>query len=109
MEHQIEADNAFYFTTLSLLVMNYQRWRGSRLTFLGRLLVAAHCRAKQSASKGESKEKQVLDYSVYKPALVFFALVNGIYDIILKVKCWVIRCRALVLIVMFVFFIECTD
>jgi len=51
-------------------------------------LVSAHCRAQQqhASTKGEQRlDKQVLDYSAYKPALVFFALVNGMYNTVLKV------------------------
>jgi len=86
VENQIESESAFYFTTLALLVLNWKRWKTTRLTFLGRLLVAAHCRAQQQHKDDQQhEEKQALDYSVYKPALIFFAIVNGIYDIILKV------------------------
>jgi len=85
VENQIESESAFYFTTLALLVLNWKRWKTTRLTFLGRLLVAAHCRAQQQHKDDQQhEEKQALDYSVYKPALIFFAIVNGIYDIILK-------------------------
>ena len=73
-------------------MLNWKRWKTTRLTFLGRLLVAAHCRAQQQQQQQQQQhkddqheEKQVLDYSAYKPALIFFAIVNGIYDIIFKV------------------------
>ena len=86
MECQLDADNAFYYTTLALLVQSCPHWKNSRLIYLGRLLVAAHCRAHlQKGGEHHRNDKQVLDYSVYKPALVFFALVNGIYEIVLKV------------------------
>lgn len=85
MENQIEAENAFYYTTLALLVLNRQRWNANRLVFLERLLVTAHCRAQQPKGAEQRQEKQVLDYSVYKPALVFFAIVNGVFNIVLKV------------------------
>lgn len=85
MENHIEADSAFYYTTLALVVQSCQRWNVTRLTYLGRLLVTAHCRAQQKGVD-QRQEKQILEYSVYKPALVFFAIVNGIYNIVLKVN-----------------------
>ena len=85
VENHVEAESSFYYTTLALLVQSCQRWNTNRLTYLGRLLVTAHCRAQQSKGSDQRHEKQILDYSVYKPALVFFALVNGIYNIVLKV------------------------
>lgn len=87
VENTIEAESPFYFATLALLVQSTQRWNANRLTYLGRLLVAAHCRHQQLSKPGDQRyEKKVLDYSVYKPALVFFALINGIYNIVLKVR-----------------------
>jgi E3 ubiquitin-protein ligase UBR4 len=86
VENHVESDSAFYYTTLALLVQSCQRWNTNRLTFLGRLLVTAHCRVQQPKANDQRHEKQILDYSVYKPALVFFAIVNGIYNIVLKVR-----------------------
>ena len=86
VENQIESDSAFYFTTLGLLVQSCQRWNASRLTYLGRLLVTAHCRAQLTKGSDQRQEKQIFEYSVYKPALVFFAIINGIYNIVLKVS-----------------------
>ena len=83
VENNIESDSAFYHTTLALLVQSCQRWNTSRLIYLGRLLVTAHCRAQKGSD--QRQEKQILEYSAYKPALVFFAIVNGIYNIVLKV------------------------
>ena len=85
MENHVEAESSFYYTALALLVQSCLRWNTNRLTYLGRLLVTAHCRAQQSKGSDQRHEKQILDYSVYKPALVFFAIVNGIYNIVLKV------------------------
>lgn len=85
VESHIEADSAFYFTTLALVVQSCQRWNSSRLVYLGRLLVTAHCRAQQKTNE-QRQEKEILDYSVYKPALVFFAIINGVYNMVLKVE-----------------------
>ena len=87
VENQVESESPFYYTTLALLVQSWQRWKSTRLIHLERLLVAAHCRIHLHKG-GETlrKDKQVLEYAAYKPALVFFALVNGIYEIVLKVN-----------------------
>ncbi len=78
VENNIESDSVFYHTTLALLVQSCQRWNTSRLIYLGRLLVP-------KKGSDQRQEKQILEYSVYKPALVSFAIVNGIYNIVLKV------------------------
>ena len=86
MENHTESDSAFYFTTFELLVERCQRWNASCLTYLGWLLVTAHGRAQLTKGSDQRQEKQIFEYSVYKPALVFFAITNGIYSIVLKVS-----------------------
>ena len=86
LESCYEADGPFYQCTLSLLLMTPSRWNIFRLTHLRRLLILAHQRyiSPSSATKTLS-DATVKDYSVYKSVLIFFGLVDCIYNNFFKV------------------------
>ncbi|XP_043276539.1 protein purity of essence isoform X5 [Venturia canescens] len=76
-----EADGPFYQCTLSLLLLTPAQWSQLRLAHLRRLIVLAHQRyVSPSASSKTLTDVTVKDYSVYKSALVFFGLIDCIYQ-----------------------------
>lgn len=89
IENAYEAEGPLYMTALSLLLVSPARWSELRVTFLRRLMVMAHARhVAPSAPTGPSPrlpDLTVKDYSVYKSALIYFALIDGIYSNFFKV------------------------
>jgi hypothetical protein len=84
-----EADGAFYYTVLALLLLDKPAWRANRRKLLQRLLITAHCRslnlntAHLSAADVDITPKP---YATYKYAFVFFGLVNCFYEVMFKVS-----------------------
>eukprot|EP00795_Rhopilema_esculentum_P010770 gene10770-19561_t len=81
-----EADGPLFVTTLSLLTMPLATWKEKRLTFLRRLLILAHARSiSQAPLKKWPDDDAVKDFSVYKPALIFYEMTNQ-FHLIFKNK-----------------------
>jgi E3 ubiquitin-protein ligase UBR4 len=81
-----ELENVHYLAVLHTLVLPRNIWSKHRLDWLRRLVVVAQ--ARHSAPTGNIQwlpDVQVQAYSVYKPTLVFFALIDNMYSNILKV------------------------
>lgn len=72
---------------LSLLLCSPTRWEKTRLSHLRRFIVTAQARhISPSSSIQRIADVTVKDYSVYKSALIYFALIDGIYANFFKVK-----------------------
>ncbi|KAJ8940312.1 hypothetical protein NQ318_014386 [Aromia moschata] len=85
VESAYEAEGPLYWATMSVLLHSGQQWQTHRVSHLRRLLVVAQ--ARQVSPSGPVKtisDKEVKEYSVYKPYLVFFGLVDGIYNYFFK-------------------------
>lgn len=83
LESAYDIDGPVYETVLSIVLHTPEMWAKNRLKFLKRLIVAYHvrhlypsltCKALNGVGDKDSK-----DYSVYKPGLMIFALVDIIY------------------------------
>lgn len=76
---------------LALAVYSPAQWAAIRVPYLQRLLVAAHTRAASPHPPQNNKvtDKATKDWGVYKHAAIFWALVDGIYNMFFKV-CWIL-------------------
>ncbi|BES93671.1 calmodulin Hypothetical protein [Nesidiocoris tenuis] len=77
-----EAEGPFYWATLSLLVQSPEKWKRTRLLHLTRLLVTAHVRSMSPTPllSIPSSEVAVRPFPIYRSALLFFALIDSIYN-----------------------------
>ncbi|XP_041369615.1 E3 ubiquitin-protein ligase UBR4-like [Gigantopelta aegis] len=82
VENCFESDGPLYFTVLSMLVHPPDKWQEHRITFLRRLLIVAHCRhvCQVGAKTVPIDKKTPLEYTVYKQTLLFFGMVNALYE-----------------------------
>lgn len=69
---------------MSIFLHCSQQWNSHRLTHLRRLIILAHARSSKLAKT--ISDKTTRDYATYKPYLVFFGLVEGIYNYFFKVS-----------------------
>ena len=86
------ADGPLYWMVLSLLLHSPSRWQSTKIAHLKRVLALAQIRhvspTPPGGSAGTNKliDASVKDYAVYKPYLIFFGIVDGIYSNYLKVR-----------------------
>eukprot|EP00794_Sanderia_malayensis_P006456 gene6455-7188_t len=81
-ESAYEVDGPLFATTLSLFTMPLTQWKESRIFFLRRLIVLAHGRSLfPSPSKKWPDENPIKEFSIYKPMLLFFELINQFHFI----------------------------
>uniref|UniRef100_W5MAW8 Ubiquitin protein ligase E3 component n-recognin 4 n=1 Tax=Lepisosteus oculatus TaxID=7918 RepID=W5MAW8_LEPOC len=85
VESAYEVDGPHYHTVLALHVLPPERWRASRVEVLRRLLVAAHARKVSPGGATKLTDKAVKEYAVYRSPLLFWGLVDLIYDMFKKV------------------------
>lgn len=91
VETAYEAEGVFYMGVLALAVYSPVQWTTIRVSYLQRLLVAAHTRAVSPHPPPNNKvtDKSLKDWAIYKHAAIFWALVDGIYTMFFKV-CWIL-------------------
>ncbi|XP_033643062.1 E3 ubiquitin-protein ligase UBR4-like [Asterias rubens] len=80
LESSFEIDGPFYYAALSPLVLPPDKWKEAKIVVLKQLLASAHVRHVSPMGATTLSDKQVKEYTVYKPALVFFALLDAIYE-----------------------------
>lgn len=85
-------EGPLYWCVMSLLLRSTTRWQsGERVSHLRRILVLAQGRSTEKPTPQNTKALTVLsditvkDYAAYKPYLVFFGLVDGMYRYFFKV------------------------
>lgn len=80
-----------YWITMSVLLHSNSKWQANKLAHLRRLIVLAHTRHCQHVGPCKSlDDRETKDYSVYKPYLIFFGIIDGIYNCFFKVS-WAVR------------------
>ncbi|CAG9856656.1 unnamed protein product [Phyllotreta striolata] len=85
LESAYEAEGPLYWLTISVLLHSYQQWQAHKLSHLRRILILSHMRHCHPSGPVKSiSDKEVKDYAVYKPHLLFFALIDGIYNYLFK-------------------------
>nr|KAF6508933.1 ubiquitin protein ligase E3 component n-recognin 4 [Rousettus aegyptiacus] len=85
VESAFEVDGPHYFTVLALHVLPPEKWRATRVEILRRLLVTSQARAVAPGGATRLTDKTVKDYSAYRSSLLFWALVDLIYNMFKKV------------------------
>ncbi|XP_066906272.1 E3 ubiquitin-protein ligase UBR4 [Halyomorpha halys] len=81
LENCYEAEGPYYWATLSTLLQSPARWASTRLRHLDRLVLTAHVRHLHPASPPPRlTDLTVKPYHVYKGALLFWALIDAIYN-----------------------------
>ncbi|KAL1766083.1 UBR4 [Sigmodon hispidus] len=85
VESAFDVAGPHYFTILALHVLPSEQWRATRVEILRRLLVASHARAVAPGGATRLTDKAVKDYSAYCSSLLFWALVDLIYNMFKKV------------------------
>lgn len=86
VEVAYEAEGVFYMGVLALAVYSPAQWTKIRVAYLQRLLVVAHARAVSPHPPQGNRitDKSTKDWAVYKHACIFWALVDGIYNMFFK-------------------------
>ncbi|RWS17081.1 E3 ubiquitin-protein ligase UBR4-like protein [Dinothrombium tinctorium] len=84
VENSFEAEGPYYWLTMFAVLNSPSAWANVKISFLKRLLVMSQARHLHSKGCVALDDKQVKDYSVYKTALTFFGLVDGLYNILFK-------------------------
>ncbi|XP_078094991.1 E3 ubiquitin-protein ligase UBR4 isoform X5 [Mustelus asterias] len=85
VENAYEVDGAHYFTVLALHIFPPEKWKATRLDFLKRLLVTTQARKASPSGSNKLSDKSVKEYSVYRPVLLCWGLVDLMYGIFKKV------------------------
>ncbi|KAJ8017247.1 hypothetical protein DPEC_G00015820 [Dallia pectoralis] len=84
MESSYDVEGAHYYTVLAMHVLSPERWRNTRLTFLRRLLLCVHARKVSAVCANKLTDKQSKEFAVYRSPLLFWGLVDLIYDMFRK-------------------------
>lgn len=103
IDSAFEPEGINFWSTMFLMVHPRSVWMKHRLTILRRFLVQSQARSCLSANRGPAAmavagmpavlnpasisltDKTTKDFSVYKSGIIFFALIDGIYNIMFKV------------------------
>ncbi|XP_072569550.1 E3 ubiquitin-protein ligase UBR4 isoform X8 [Paramormyrops kingsleyae] len=85
LESTYEVDGPHYYTVLAMHILPPERWRTTRLDFLRRLLFTSHARKVSPGGTNKLSDKTVKEYAVYRSPLLFWGLVDLIYDMFRKV------------------------
>ncbi|XP_078604123.1 E3 ubiquitin-protein ligase UBR4-like isoform X2 [Branchiostoma floridae x Branchiostoma japonicum] len=80
-----EVDGPLYLTLLALLVLSPERWKDVRLQFLSRLIVLAQARHLTPGGTSRLSSVEVQSFAVYKPVLIYFGLIDCLYNMLQKV------------------------
>ncbi|CAB3995920.1 E3 ubiquitin- ligase UBR4 [Paramuricea clavata] len=82
IQSSFEVNGPLFMTVLSLFTHSLEEWKKIRMIFLSRLIVLAHVR--EVFPKGATKlsDGEVKAYTVYRPILIFFALVNKLHHML---------------------------
>ncbi|XP_033375251.1 E3 ubiquitin-protein ligase UBR4 [Parus major] len=85
VESAFEVDGPHYYTVLALHICPPERWRDIRGDILRRLLVTSQARVVSPGGASRLADKAVKEYSTYRSGLLFWALVDLIYNMFKKV------------------------
>uniref|UniRef100_A0A8D0L183 E3 ubiquitin ligase UBR4 C-terminal domain-containing protein n=1 Tax=Sphenodon punctatus TaxID=8508 RepID=A0A8D0L183_SPHPU len=85
VESAFEVDGPNYYTILALHILPPEKWKTMRVEILKRLLVISHARVVSPGGASRLTDKAVKEYSAYRSGLLFWALVDLIYNMFKKV------------------------
>ena len=87
IESSHDLDGPLYWITMSMLLHSREQWLSNRLYHLKRLIILAQARyVSTNVQKKTISDKGVKPYNVYKPYLIFFGFIDGIYNYLFKVS-----------------------
>ncbi|KAF6041006.1 ubr4 [Bugula neritina] len=93
VESSYEVDGPAYWLIISLALWSTEEWKKQKLVFLQRLLVMIQTRKLSSVGSKTLTDKTPQPYTLYKPMVVLFGLVDAIYNTMFKSVpcdgCWV--------------------
>ncbi|CAH1119052.1 unnamed protein product [Phaedon cochleariae] len=85
VESAYESEGPLYWATMAILLHSFSQWIENRNYHLRRLIILAHARHCQPTGPVKNlSDKTEKPYAVYKPYLVFFGLVDGIFKYFFK-------------------------
>uniref|UniRef100_A0A8C3LR84 E3 ubiquitin ligase UBR4 C-terminal domain-containing protein n=1 Tax=Chrysolophus pictus TaxID=9089 RepID=A0A8C3LR84_CHRPC len=85
LESAYEVDGPHYYTVLALHISPPEKWKAMRVEILKRLLVTSHARVVSPGGASRLADKAVKEYATYRSGLLFWALVDLIYNMFKKV------------------------
>lgn len=88
IENCYDTEGPLYWLTMAIMLTPCSKWMSTnRLLHLNKILLMAHVYHTNSsiAPNVRSIPMNPYDYSAYKPALMFFALINTMYEYYFKV------------------------
>lgn len=83
-----DTESPLYWITMAVLLTPYSKWiSDNRLMHLTNLILMAHVYHTSSSTAPNVRFVPMTphDYNAYKPALMFFALINNLYEYCFKV------------------------
>ncbi|XP_037079445.1 E3 ubiquitin-protein ligase UBR4-like [Pollicipes pollicipes] len=83
VETSFEPDGPLFWLAMAPLVLAPDGWRRLRLRSLARLLVLAQARHVQPGGGRALTERAPQSFALYRPYLIFFGLVDGLYGTVL--------------------------
>jgi len=84
IESALAVEGGMYWSMLMIHTLDRPQWEAHRKPLLARLLVQAHIRKVAPNGRVSVADKAAKDYSVYKPYLAWFALLDGMYKTFYK-------------------------
>ncbi|XP_052722001.1 E3 ubiquitin-protein ligase UBR4-like isoform X2 [Crassostrea angulata] len=84
IENCYETEGPLYWTTMALHILSPAKWKERRVKLLDRCMVLAQTRHVTPGGTKTLADKAVKEYSVYKPYLVFFGIINEVYQKVFK-------------------------
>lgn len=69
---------------MALAVWSPAKWRSRRVSLVRRMLVLAHARHLSPQGCSALADQEPKEFAVYKPYLLYLAMVDGLYTIMFK-------------------------
>ncbi|KAL4218587.1 perineurial glial growth [Mactra antiquata] len=84
LENCFETESPMYWSVMATHLYSPEKWKSTRKKFLERLIIVAHVRNTVTIGAKTVSDKTVKDYNIYKPYLIFFGLVDALYQCLFK-------------------------
>ncbi|XP_040061457.2 E3 ubiquitin-protein ligase UBR4-like [Ixodes scapularis] len=84
IENCFESEGPCYWATMALAVWSPAKWRSRRVSLVRRMLVLAHARHLSPQGCSALADQEPKEFAVYKPYLLYLAMVDGLYTIMFK-------------------------
>jgi len=78
-EKSFEAEGPLYWCVMSIAIHSFAKWQQNRVAFVKQLIILAQARHVAPQATPKITDCEVKEYSVYKPYLMFFFLIDRLY------------------------------